>query len=191
MLIDDAVNVIVAFIRNVQLNRAIYAVEDKPAINFWIILHSNCLDTATIEWCKLFGTSSGTVHWKRMVPATKQAEFENALLASIDKSADEWGAYRNSLLQYRDTSVAHLDAILKRSTNFPDFTIGIEAAYFYYDWLFANGERMDLLDVRRYSTDFRKEAEHIAEQAIAATRGMSEFDISRYFPQRRPDIPPA
>lgn len=31
--IDDALNVIVAFISNVQLNRAIYAVQGKPAIN--------------------------------------------------------------------------------------------------------------------------------------------------------------
>ncbi|MEQ8447466.1 MAG: hypothetical protein RIB57_16415 [Pelagibacterium sp.] len=181
MKIDDAVNVIVAFIRNVQLNRAIYAVDDKPAINFWIILHSNCLDTATIEWCKLFGKSSGTVHWERFVPATERAEFEKGLLAAINKSEDEWSNYRNSLLKYRDTSVAHLDALLKRSTHFPDFTIGIEAAYFYYDWLSANASRIDLPNVRAYSADFRVEAEHIAEQAIAATRGMNELDLSRYF----------
>lgn len=180
--IDDAVNVIVAFIRNVQLNRAIYAVQDKPAINFWIILHSNCLDTATIEWCKLFGKPSEAVHWKRHVPAADHAAFETDLFAAIGKTEADWEAYRNSLLKYRDTSVAHLDALLKRSTHFPDFTIGIEAANFYYDWLFSNSGRTDLPNVRAYSADFRAEAEHIAERAIAATRGMQELDISRYFP---------
>jgi hypothetical protein len=180
--IDDAVNVIVAFIRNVQLNRAIYAVQDKPVINFWIILHSNTLDTATIEWCKLFGKPSETVHWKRHVPPADHDDFGNDLLPAIGTTDAEWEAYRKSLLKYRDTSVAHLDALLKRSTHFPDFTIGIEAAYFYYDWLFSNGGRTDLPNVRAYSADFRIEAEHIAERAIAATRGMQELDISRYFP---------
>lgn len=115
------------------------------------------------------------------MPATERAEFEKGLLAAINKSEDEWSNYRNSLLKYRDTSVARLDALLKRSTHFPDFTIGIGAAYFYYDWLSANAGRIDLPNVRAYSADFRVEAEHIAEQAIAATRGMNELDLSRYF----------
>lgn len=182
MNIDDAVNVIVAFIRNVQLNRAIYAVADKPEINFWIILHSNCLDTATIEWCKLFGTSSGTVHWTRIVPRREQANFEKGLLTAVNMNMDEWDRYRNKLRKYRDTTVAHLDALLKRSTHFPDFTIGIEAAYFYYDWLLANSGRIDLPNVRAYSTDFRVAAEHIAERAIAATRDVKEIEIDRYLP---------
>ena len=74
-----------------------------------------------------------------------------------------------------------LDALLKRSTHFPDFTIGNEAAYFYYDWLFTNGGRIDLPHVRGYSAYFRAEAEHIAEQKIVATRAINELDISRHF----------
>jgi hypothetical protein len=55
------------FIRNLAYSRAIEElVPHKMEGDFWITMQGNCLDTAVLEWCKLFGDHKGNHYWGKM-----------------------------------------------------------------------------------------------------------------------------
>ena len=50
----NAVAIIAAFVRNAHMKRVLHKADADPHLNFWRLIHGNCLDMAVIEWLKLF-----------------------------------------------------------------------------------------------------------------------------------------
>ena len=64
--------------------RVLSALDPDPPLNFWRILHGNLLDTAVLDWCKLFGSDDEEhqkTHWKNVV-ADRDA-FRAELLGTL------------------------------------------------------------------------------------------------------------
>jgi hypothetical protein len=154
-----AVEIIVAFVRNSHMKRALHKVDAAPHLNFWRLTYGNCLDMAVIEWCKLFGSdheAHQAAHWKNVIPANGHDEFRRELYAAVGMSADEWQGYWDQMKGYRDNHAAHFSEEYLRPENdprYPKLGPGLEAAYFYYDRLLA------IMDDRgiphRYPADIR------------------------------------
>jgi hypothetical protein len=75
---------------------------------FWVTASNNFLDTAILEWCKLFADRRDRAHyWKRTV--TDHAGFIAGLLATLGMNQQEYIAYIQAMERERDKFIAHLD----------------------------------------------------------------------------------
>lgn len=93
--------------RSAEMKLVLTVVDPEPRLNFWRLIHGNQLDTAVLEWCKVFGSDGEATHWKKIIPATDHNQFRSSLLASLGISADVWATYWNEMKAYRDNLVAH------------------------------------------------------------------------------------
>jgi hypothetical protein len=80
--------------------------------------------------------------------------------------------------RYRDQSVAHFDERRRDIKRFPTFDLGLESAYFYYDFLLAElrkaGADYQPVDLRNYGKDFAAQCRDIAAAATNATKSFRE-----------------
>ena len=136
----------------------------------------NSMDMAIIDWCKLFGSDDEDhqpVHWKNQVSDAEHDKFRAGLLDAVGLSKDEWRDYWEKTKAYRDQHAAHFDATyLEDDPKYPDLTVALESAYFYYAWIKRNPD--DPAKMRTHFQKFGERAEAIAAAAYAATAGMSE-----------------
>lgn len=108
--LTQTLNLIVHIVRCIGLKRALEAADNNPKLNFWRLTQGNLLDSAVLDWCKLFGShnkDNQQVHWKNIFP--QHHEFFQYLLSYVEITESEWVAYRCSMKKYRDQHVAHLD----------------------------------------------------------------------------------
>ncbi len=120
----------VHFARNLAYSRAIHrSVLRKKEGDFWITMQGNCIDTAVLEWCKLFGENNGKHAWHRMVDDPEL--FKSELLNNLHITEDVWETKRNELRTYRDSFVAHLDS--EETMNIPDMDLPFEMIKFYFN----------------------------------------------------------
>jgi len=176
---EQAVDVLVGFVRSVHLRRALSAVDPSPKLNFWRVIFGHCTDMAAIEWCKLFGSDDAQyqpVHWKNLISPAQHDNFRTDLLVALDKTQSEWLDYRVAVKLYRDTHAAHRDIRPHSAKRYPDYTPALEAAYFYWDRLLplAPPDFIFPEDLRIYSTEFEAQAKEVAEIAMRATAQISE-----------------
>lgn len=174
-----ALQVVVNLTRCVALKHALAAAEPEPALNFWRVLQGNLLDTAVLEWCKLFGSDDEEhqqVHWKNIF--ADEAEFRANLFAHLGIEQEGWGAYWQQMKAYRDQHVAHLDINRRDVTHYPELGSALSSAVYYYSRLIrelrALGETRFPDDLSGYYDAFQTQASEIAQTATASTRGFTE-----------------
>lgn len=121
-----------SFIDSVALSRAIQQFE-KHAYSLTVAQRAT-FDVAVISWCILFGSDNAEqqqIHWKTMFDV---APFRDGLLKALGMSLEEWRAYRQPLVDYRNELAAHRD--LNPKTRFhPNFDAALVAADFYHERL--------------------------------------------------------
>jgi hypothetical protein len=98
---------------------------------FWVNANGNFLDTAVLEWCKIFTDRNGKHHWKRVV--SNHSSFAAGLFAHLGMTKKEFANYARPILQYRNKFVAHLDD--ERVANIPRLRMALRSAAYLYDHL--------------------------------------------------------
>lgn len=126
---------------------------------FWITAHNNFLDTAVLEWCKIFGDKRAKHDWRKVV--TDQDMFFTCLLEHLRVKEDEYEDYIAAMRAYRDKFIAHLDE--ENRMNIPNMNIAIKSTQFLYRWLLECEDNCDaFLDAPpnpiAYFRKFRTEA---------------------------------
>ncbi|WP_020163349.1 MULTISPECIES: hypothetical protein [Methyloversatilis] len=130
---------LMAFAQSVRVRRMIEGIALEPKQTFWIMTLNLLLDAAAIDWCKVFGSWDEDTHWTRTIPKERHEEVRAELLKRIGLSADEWEAYRGSIVRFRDQMVAHHD-LNATVAQYPHYDLALGAA----DFMFA--EIYDLAD---------------------------------------------
>ena len=72
-------------------------------------IHNVLLCDAVTSWCKLFGSWKDEGHWKKLIPEEQHQKFLNCLLESTKLSQEEFGKYRNEMVEFRNKWVVHHD----------------------------------------------------------------------------------
>ena len=77
---------------------------------FLVVTLNSHLMMSVIDWCKIFGTDSSELHWKKAV-ITNSEKFKNEVRLKIyeatELSPKEWGDYRKEMTDFRNEYVAH------------------------------------------------------------------------------------
>jgi hypothetical protein len=95
------------FVRNLAYYRAGHDRLTKTSPPFWITVDGNFIDTAVIEWCKLFGDRKEKHFWANVV--ADQSGFEAEMLHHLGMTAAQFDSYIDEMRTYRDKFLAHLD----------------------------------------------------------------------------------
>jgi hypothetical protein len=175
-----AINILATIVRNVLLRRELVKVCDNPQLNFWRVMYGNLTDTATLDWCKLFGSDDSekqAVHWKSIVQDHEQFRKEMLKVSAISRA--DWDAYWLEMKTYRDHAVAHYDPRQNVSiARYPAFDLALKSSYFYYTYLRAElsklGEGLLPESLEEYGQRFAKKAGEVAAVALDATRSIKE-----------------
>src|SRR6266567_6199049 len=119
------------FAQSIQVRRMIEGIALDPKQTFWIMTVNLLADAAAVEWCKVFGSWDEDTHWTRALPKERHEEIRAALLKAIGLTQAEWEEYRNTILSYRDQTIAHhdLDATVAK---YPHYDVAIVAASFIF-----------------------------------------------------------
>lgn len=120
------------FMDAVAQARAISGVKDHP--HFLTVAQRNAYDTAINAWCILFGSDHADnqqIHWKNMFD---NDPFRAGLRTSLGMSQDQWVAYRQPLVDYRNELSAHRD-LNPKSRVHPSLDTALLAANFYDEQL--------------------------------------------------------
>jgi hypothetical protein len=161
-----------AFSQAVHVKRMIEGVALEPKQTFWIMTINLLAESATVEWCKVFGSWDEDTHWKNAVPANQHDQVHAELLAVVGLGKNEWVAYRESIVDYRNQIVAHhdLNATVAKT---PQFDVALTAAAFMFEKLRKLADP-DLLggiptDLPRWSATVAKNMAAIVTKAFAAS----------------------
>lgn len=101
----------VYFARNMAFYRAAWGENGliTPAgSNFWNTVNANFIDTAVLEWCKLFADKNGHQSWRKVVGDADK--FEAKMLSAANLDAKKFEDMIKHVRAYRDKFVAHLDS---------------------------------------------------------------------------------
>lgn len=101
----------VHFARNMAYYRAARDGDEwiTPAgSNFWNTTTANFIDTAVLEWCKVFADKNERQHWRKVV--SDATLFEAGMLAEVEMDAAAFEAVIDAVRVYRDKFLAHLDS---------------------------------------------------------------------------------
>ena len=163
-----------SFTRNVAYYRAGWADEAQPLLSernpaevaFWRQMNSNSLDTAVLDWCKLFHRQSKH-HWRKVVSVPE--DFKRRLLAQLDTNEDGLAALIDKMREYRDKFVAHLDN--KLVMDIPELSEAHTAVTFYHRYIVEHEakpeELVGLPNVQQFALAYDQSI-HEAAQIYAA-----------------------
>ncbi len=103
---------------------------------FWKGINGNCIDIAVLEWCKLFGDRKDPHCWRKI--ASDPTGFEVGLYKALPtpSSAESHQHYIDTMREYRDKFVAHLDDEL--IANIPGLDDAITSTRYYYNYIFKH-----------------------------------------------------
>ena len=122
----------------------------KATNEFWATAQNNFIDIAVLEWLKLFGDHNDKHHWKKVVEGRKS--FKTDMLATCKITEDELKYCRESIKEYRDKFIAHLDS--EEAMHIPELNIPLIVVKYYYSYvakeLGAAGLRNLPEDIERY-----------------------------------------
>ena len=75
---------------------------------FWVHLNNIAINDACIIWCKIFGTDSNEVHWKKADSDGKHIDaVRYSIISVFNDDPDSWKNYRKTVIDFRDTYSAH------------------------------------------------------------------------------------
>lgn len=127
-------------LRNLAFLRAAHATRQRWAgQQFWVTTHNNFLDTAVLEWCKVFGDKRAKHDWRKVV--TDQDVFFTHLLDHLRLKEAAFDEYNVEMRTYRDKFIAHLDE--ENRMNIPNMTLAIKSTQFLYRWLIESEDDCD------------------------------------------------
>jgi hypothetical protein len=163
------------FARQLSYHRALAKYQDEFRQSFWIYMYNNAIDLAVLDWFHLFGYHTDDLHWKQVIldiPA-----FRKALYQFFQKTEGEWKTYRDSIKDYRDKDVAHIE--VRPISHVPDMTAALKAASFYYSKVL---DELSILgdytawprDLEEYHTRSLKQTKEILGVAYQASQNMEE-----------------
>lgn len=101
---------------------------------FWIAANGAFIDSAILEWCKLFADPKGKHYWSKSV--ADKSGFSNALYRRLRLCEAEFSAYIQTFKQPRDKFIAHLDA--EPTMYLPRLRVARASAAFLYDHLLSD-----------------------------------------------------
>lgn len=116
------------FARQLSYHHALDTYRDNFKLNFWIVMFNNSIDLAVLDWCHLFGSHKDDLHWKKVI--IKSDDFRAGLFNFIGTDEEKWRNYRESIKNYRDKDVAHLE--IRPRSFVPEMGIALQAAAYYY-----------------------------------------------------------
>lgn len=104
----------------------------SPQQTFWTMTVNLLLDTAAVEWSKVFGSWEEDTHWTKAIPKEQHEEVRATLLKELSFDQKEWKAYRDEIVDYRNQLVAHHD-LSATVANYPRYDKALIAACFMFD----------------------------------------------------------
>lgn len=139
-------------LRNVAFYRAGWKQgQIRVARQFWVNANGNFIDTAVLEWCKLFAEWDGKHHWRRVV-ADRDA-FITGLCTALGMSRKQFRNYAASVQRYRNKFVAHLDE--ERVMHIPRMRVARKSAAYLYNHLRNDPlAKQCLADARQSASEF-------------------------------------
>ncbi|MCE4556288.1 hypothetical protein [Pelomonas cellulosilytica] len=118
--------------RNLAYHRGWNAAKlERKQQEFWRTINGNFIDTAVLEWCKVYGDQRAKHHWEKCVSDT--ANFAEGLWQITGKTEEEFEQYRVVVRAYRDKFVAHLDEL--NQMQIPDLQPALESIRYLYQHL--------------------------------------------------------
>lgn len=123
---------LMAFAQSVRVRRMIEGIAFEPKQTFWIMTVNLLLDAAAIDWCKVFGSWDEGTHWTQVIPKERHEDVRAGLLSALGLSANDWDAYRNSIVGFRDQMVAHHD-LNATVAKYPHYDLAFAAAEFMFN----------------------------------------------------------
>jgi hypothetical protein len=167
-----AINILSAIVWGVAAKRAIEAANPHSHENFWRVINSEMYDAAISKWCILFGSHSEDfqqLHWKNMF---ENDSFREGLLSRLGVSKRVWFQYWNDIKTYRDELAAH-QSLNPSSESYPDMSMALEAAYYYFECLKPRLREMNSPQQNLcLKTEYQRTKAHfdsVAKRAIYAT----------------------
>lgn len=103
-----------------------------PDAEYWQTVDNNFLDMCVLEWTKLFGEWNGQHHWRQVIE--DRDTFWKGLLKELVMKKPEFDQFRESVVEYRDRFVAHLDE--DTTMNIPLLAPIRESTFYLYSYLF-------------------------------------------------------
>ena len=148
---NDAVVIVkhlhVTCVRNYAIRKAIQDNFRKlQHSNFWRVVANSTLDTAVLDWCKLFGSRAESTHFSRCAERGI-VDFDNQVLATINVSKEDYALLHKDFVTYRDKSAAHID-IDEWLVRVPYLHNAIEITYKSFE-IFAANVGINGLDLRK------------------------------------------
>ena len=123
---------LMAFAQAVHVRRMVQGIALEPKQTFWIMTMNLLIESASIEWCKVFGSRDEQTHWTQSFPNEAHEELRAQLLAKLGLTLKEWEKYRDTIVGYRNQVVAHHDLNASVAA-YPQFDSALMAA----DFMFA------------------------------------------------------
>jgi hypothetical protein len=160
------------FMRNHAYYRTGFPGEPREPREFWVTVNGNFLDQCVLVWAKLIGDRKAQHHWAKIV--SDPGNFEPEMLRHLKFDAEASKQYRDSVHEYRDRFVAHLDR--ERVMKPPKLGPAKLSVEFYYSYL-ANNEikPSDLYPLPANEAELR---EYYDERAAEAARVYADIDRS-------------
>ena len=120
------------FSRNCAYYKAGWVEGKTTASNeFWLTVQNNFLDTAVLEWLKLFGDFNDKHHWKKVVECPDK--FKDQMLYSCGVTESDLAEQRGSFKLYRNKFIAHLDS--ETIMKIPSLDMPLKLTEFYYGYV--------------------------------------------------------
>lgn len=160
------------FAQAVHVKRLLETTAVEPKQTFWLYMINVLFDRAAIEWAKVFGSNQDDTHWTNAIPEADRDAVRSAMLTALKMNKDEWEAYRELLISYRDQLAAHHDLAADVKT-YPKYDAALVAADFMYAELFsrlpdekAGGLHLEL---ERWSATVAKNMRPIVQTAFGSS----------------------
>lgn len=121
----------------------IEAIAVEPKQTFWIMTLNLMIDSAVIEWCKVFGSWDEQTHWTRALRKEDHDQVRTDLHFALGLNSKGWEAYRETIVEYRNQLIAHHDLDATVAAH-PRFDLGLIAATFIFDQLRVRADQDSL-----------------------------------------------
>jgi hypothetical protein len=107
----------------------------------WLSLKGMCYSDAINTWNQLFGVWSQDTHWKKFVSILETDNYKGfdfftkeKILDSLKISESQWSTFHQSMIDVRNTRIAHLN-FSKKLDSLPNLEWVLLSACFYREWL--------------------------------------------------------
>jgi len=137
-VVEQQFDVLYSFTRSLAYYRAIHqdlSRLEKKYDFFCHTMNAHILKAIT-DWCMVFGSDSNEVQWKKSSLSHEeefQIEIRNLIYESTGFSHQEWSAYREEMVNFRNVYVAHRNPEFKKPVPHMEKAFDISVAFF--DWL--------------------------------------------------------